>query len=268
MKKLRLILCLIACVFGMTACSFVAEREPIPSDTKTDLEKRAEMITSILVTTGQNPEGIAELNTNGAEYVEALFQQAGLSVDGNGMLSAMDSWAKALPDIGTPEKIGSYSFSQDNDKEIIVTVKVIADVRDVNVEIIFENDMNKTMKSAAANVDYTFGEKMEKAGLNTLLGMGTVFSVLILISIIISLFAFIPKIQESFSKKKNKSVQKNAVDQTIAQIIEKEELSDDLELVAVITAAVAADQVANGGSADGFVVRSIKRTKTNKWQKA
>ena len=45
-----------------------------------------------------------------------------------------------------------------------------------------------------------------------------------------------------------------------------EELSDDLELVAVIAAAIAASEGA--ASTDGFVVRSIKRASTNKWQRA
>ena len=40
---------------------------------------------------------------------------------------------------------------------------------------------------------------------------------------------------------------------------------DDLELVAVITAAVAASM---NTSVDKLVVRSIKRRNTNKWQKA
>ena len=38
-----------------------------------------------------------------------------------------------------------------------------------------------------------------------------------------------------------------------------EELTDDTELVAVIMAAISAYESANGGSADGFVVRSIRR---------
>ena len=107
---------------------------------------------------------------------------------------------------------------------------------------------------------------MEKAALNTLLGMGTVFIVLILISLIISCFNFIPKIQAKFAKRpKKEEVKSAAVDNTIAQIIEKEELSDDLELVAVIAAAIAASEGAS--STDGFVVRSIKRA-GNKWQRA
>ena len=40
---------------------------------------------------------------------------------------------------------------------------------------------------------------------------------------------------------------------------------DDLEVIAVITAAVAA---AMGTSTDGFTVRSIRRSNTNKWRKA
>ena len=43
-----------------------------------------------------------------------------------------------------------------------------------------------------------------------------------------------------------------------------EDVSDDTELVAVISAAIAA---AEGTSTDGFVVRSIKRRTSNKWNK-
>ena len=42
------------------------------------------------------------------------------------------------------------------------------------------------------------------------------------------------------------------------------DVSDDTELVAVIAAAIAA---AEGTSTDGFVVRSIKRRQSNKWNK-
>ena len=48
-----------------------------------------------------------------------------------------------------------------------------------------------------------------------------------------------------------------AADKAIEQIIEKEELNDNLELAAVIAAAVAAYEGA--ASSDGYVVRSIKR---------
>ena len=77
------------------------------------------------------------------------------------------------------------------------------------------------------------------------------------------MFGIIYKLQ---NKPKKEAETSKAVDSTIAQIIENEELADDLELVAVIAAAIAAYEGAS--STDGFVVRSIKRSSSNKWQKA
>ena len=94
--------------------------------------------------------------------------------------------------------------------------------------------------------------------MNTLLGMGTVFIVLIVISMIIYLFSFMPKIEAAMKKKKGQP-KTDVVDQTIAQIIEKEELSDDGELIAVISAAIAAYESGNGGALDGYVVRTIRK---------
>ena len=96
---------------------------------------------------------------------------------------------------------------------------------------------------------------MEKAALNTLMGMGTVFVVLILISLISYCFRFIAVIQnKAAGKGKKNEAEAGAVVEQIGQ--REEQLTDDLELVAVISAAVAAS---TGASADSFVVRSIRR---------
>ena len=112
---------------------------------------------------------------------------------------------------------------------------------------------------------------MTKAGLNTLLGMGSVFCVLILIMFIIYLFGIIPKIQKKSAEKKAKKQAvstETSVEKTIANIVEKEEgeLVDDTELVAVISAAIAAYE--GNSSTDGFVVRSIRKSQSKKWQNA
>ena len=96
----------------------------------------------------------------------------------------------------------------------------------------------------------------EQALLNTLMGMGTVFAVLIFISLLISLFVYIPSIERALKNRSSKKEKKAAQEEK-----KKQELVDDGELVAVITAAIMA---ANGGaavSADKLVVRSIKRVK-------
>ena len=102
-------------------------------------------------------------------------------------------------------------------------------------------------------------EILEKAGLNTLLGMGTVFVMLIFMSFIISLIKYVPALLNGTSKKKKEEAPKAAPAPAVAAAVEE---MDDTELVAVIAAAIAA---AEGTTTDGFVVRSIKRRKSNKW---
>ena len=112
------------------------------------------------------------------------------------------------------------------------------------------------VESVSMNPVSTMGDLMTKAALNTLIGMGTVFAVLILISLIISCFGFIPKIQAKMAKQPAQAVVESApVQSTVQEEVPDE--TDDLELVAVIAAAVAACQGA--ASTDGFVVRSIRR---------
>ena len=78
---------------------------------------------------------------------------------------------------------------------------------------------------------------------NTVLGMGTVFVMLIAIALIIYCFKIIPVIQEKFAKKAP----------VVAAPVQE---TDDLELVAVIAAAIAASE---NVPVDSFRVRTIKR---------
>lgn len=103
------------------------------------------------------------------------------------------------------------------------------------------------------------GSIMQNAAMNTLMGMGTVFFVLVLISIIIYGFSFIGKMQNKVPTKEEKP-------EPALPAAEEEELCDDLELVAVIAAAIAAYEDV---PADSFVVRSIRRKKTaDRWKNA
>lgn len=97
---------------------------------------------------------------------------------------------------------------------------------------------------------------IQTALLNTVIGMGIVFVVLILISFLISLFKFIPSGKE-------KKVEVPVAASVEAPVEETEELVDDTELVAVITAAIMAS-MGDEAPADGLVVRSIRRTNRKK----
>ena len=113
--------------------------------------------------------------------------------------------------------------------------------------------------------DGDLGKKLGNAGLNTLMGMGVVFLVLILISFVISAFGLINKAEER--KKANVPAAPAPVPAAPAASVEEpeEDLTDDLELVAVIAAAIAASENTNP---DGLVVRSIRKVSSrNQWKR-
>lgn len=105
-----------------------------------------------------------------------------------------------------------------------------------------------------------FGDKMVRAGMNTLMGMGTVFVVLIFIAFLISRFKYISQLENWFRNRKTKNEQ--AVTETVAEepAADEEEIdeTDDLALVAVITAALAASLET---SPDKLIVRSNSKKK-------
>ena len=105
-------------------------------------------------------------------------------------------------------------------------------------------------------------EKMANAGVNTIVGMGIVFVVLIFMVWIISLFKYIPNIQAKLEKKE---VVEQVSEPEIVEETVEENLIDDLELVAVITAAIAAME---NTSVDSLIVRSIKRAANSKWKRS
>lgn len=108
--------------------------------------------------------------------------------------------------------------------------------------------------------------EMEHAGLNTLLGMGMAFFVLIIISLVISCFPlFLGGHNKKEVKKTEKITTEQAIDHTISQIEEQEEMADDAELVAVISAAIAAFE--GTSHTEGFQVRSIRKVNKRNWKK-
>lgn len=110
---------------------------------------------------------------------------------------------------------------------------------------------------------------MPEALMNTGIGMGTVFLVLILISFIIYLLKFVPMLLSGKKKEEKKAAAEAAA--PVQEAVEKAEKpaekpvagpADDAQLVAVIAAAIAASMEEETGvpvAPDGLVIRSIKK---------
>ena len=100
--------------------------------------------------------------------------------------------------------------------------------------------------------------------MNSILIVGFLVCMLIIIVLLAVLIGMVRSRSTGEAvKTKQPERRSEAVDRTIAQIVENEKLADDLELVAVITAAIAASM--GPESREGFVVRSIRRARTSRW---
>ena len=159
------------------------------------------------------------------------------------------------------------SLGEDGIRAVIL---VDGSSHDAEVEFIW--DENLSPSSITTNVQYSFGELMQNAALNTVLGMGTVFVILILICLIIACFGIIPKLQASHGGKKEEASKAASDEVAVAPVpapaapveTAAADLTDDYELVAVIAAAIAASEGAT--TTDGFVVRSIRRVANSRWK--
>lgn len=285
MKKCNLVkwitvLCTLICLFSLTACgeseSDLAkqkERENMEAYKLQRVEEDFETYLSLIdyVDTQSYPTVAVYNNQETVAYVSQFTQyymQYSLNVDGHGFQTALESFHLVKDTTGAlkTNEDGSYQVSnikaEVNGNQILAHADVACEKKNATVELIFSNDMFLTLEGGSLNAVSTMGDLMEKAALNTLIGMGTVFIVLILISLIIACFGFIPKLQATFAKKETeKQINTEGINNAVAQIAQQEETqedaTDDTELVAVIAAAIAAFE--GSTNTEGFVVRSIRR---------
>ena len=252
-KKISLMILALALIFSITGCS-KADTADYNEDTL--ISYAGAIVSSFSQMTEsdfENFESMSDLELN------LTLLNSGLPIESDNFLAMIEAWKASETECGEFETCGEFRAEMTSRG---ISVSTEAEYADKTASIVFAFDEDMNMDSMTVSAHYTTAEILEKAGLNTILGMGTVFIVLIFISFIISLFKYIPVIEAKF--KKNKAVEEAEVlkEEPKAEAEEATAKVDDTELVAVITAAIAA---AEGTSADGFIVRSIKRRKLNKW---
>lgn len=162
-------------------------------------------------------------------------------------------WEEATQEVGEFVEMGKFTITKSG-KTLTCEQEIIYEKRPVLLSYVYQYyDME--LEDIGVEAVQTLGEKMTNAALNTLMGMGVVFAVLILISLIIYGFKIFPYLEAK--KKANAAVALPAAAPApapaAAPVVQAQ---DDLELTAVIAAAIAAS---TGTSTSDFVVRSIKR---------
>lgn len=235
-KKILLILSMCLIVLGLTACGEDPTKVDYNGLTYDQLKSACENTISTLQAMSESEK--AAYMASGDEMLEHLISR----------------WDEAQEGAGEYKELGEFTVTKSG-KTLTCEQEIIFENRPVILTYVYTYH-NMQLEDITVDQVQTLGEKMTNAALNTLMGMGVVFAVLILISLIISCFKFLSRFENKAIEQKAAPAAKEpvalvppAVEEAIAQ-------QDDLELAAVIAAAIAAS---TGTSTDDFVVRSIKR---------
>lgn len=198
-----------------------------------------------------------------AQIEEQIHPTSLLAVTDKSVTSSLESWKSVKEELGAYKALKSHEIVANDDEIVIKSTCEFENMEGVVTTTLSRKDLSMEGMTFSTG-DVSFGRKMQEAGMNTIMGIGIVFCVLLFLSFLISQFKHIAKLEEA-AKKKAAPAPAPAAPAPAPAAPVVEETTDDTELIAVIAAAIAA---AEGTSPDGFVVRSIKKHNRNKWQRA
>ena len=240
LKSLLAMVCVLALTLAMSVCAFAADT--VTEDEVANYKSAAETLISQIA-------GFSD------EEIENYLAQ-----DDAFTTATMESWKSVKDELGAYSSIVSQDVEKDGD---VVTISTVAQFEKAKADVVLMLDLGQQMyTSMTYSVQYSLAANMQRAGMNTLMGIGIVFLMLLFLSFVIGLFKYIEKFQNVGKKKAAEEAPKaeEAPAPAIAQSeAADEDFADDLELVAAIAAY-------ENTSGDSFVVRSIK--KSNKWHRA
>ena len=237
-------LCVAALLIGCSSTAWAADE--IDDSVKTQLASTAKQLTEAIIAMSEDDlKGYMESD-------DAFTQNAATAWDGS-----REELGEKKGDIDEKEITVEYS---DDQYTVVVPVSFEKNKADFTYVI----DKTGAPTSLAVDVQYTLAQNMEKAAMNTLMGLGTVFVILVFLIFVISLFKYIPGLVEGKKKESAPAPAAAAPAPVAAPVAEPavEDVTDDGELVAVIAAAIAASE--GKTSTDGFVVRSIRKINRRK----
>src|SRR5574344_993895 len=197
-KRYLLLFSVLACVLALTACGKKSK------DVKPTFDYDGGQLGNYITA---NTEAMAamsnkEINKTIEQYSDKKDDEISTTIkEGLEQFKNARSDSKDFEEFyQNKNKETKYKISTTKDE---VTVKVTAKFkkRDVKVAYTFGLvDDNLNVTSIMYEPQFSLGEKMEKAALNTVMGLSTVALVLIFLSILISLFKYVSILQNAIVK--------------------------------------------------------------------
>ena len=199
-----------------------------------------------------------------AEMEEYIHPSSILSIPSTSAVSSVQSWMEVKEELGDFVSVEDHEITVEDD-----TITVVSDCNFANgtgsVTTTISRDDLSMEGMVFSTGEQTLGEKMKEAALNTLMGVGVVFVMLLFLCLVFAQIKHVNKLAALFEKKEPFAEHVASVGAPSAAVASPvttgasaaaADPMKDGALVAVIAAAIAA---AEGTSVDGFVVRSIKK---------
>lgn len=252
MKRAIKCICLLSlCVLAFALCGCGASKDNEILDKKTAALEKDMMA---FATEIERFRGLSDAQVE--EYINTIesYKKSNQITEEQAKINEdiIKDWHEIEGNLGSFKGYGEFEFDSAG-KTYTATLNIHYASRDARlVYVVSKKDFSVT----GANIEmvYTLGEKMSKAGLNTVTGILIVFFMLVFMCVVIYAFNIIAYIQEKYNKKKDEmKIEITSLDEGEEP---KEPEVDDKVLIAVIAAAIAAS---TNQSTDDFVVRSIRR---------
>lgn len=261
MKRVAAAVLMAACLLSLSACSAKQDEAGTAPRIATDGTPVDDMMAEYAKLTAVQSLGVS---TDGL-----IAQKVMSEAQGNAVMAAIcEEQINARKELGEVRSIDIEDASVVQMADGTYTVMLPVAFTEgsmqyvMNLNMISQQIVDAEFTELASNEEEgkTIGQLMETATVYAVIGIGTVFAVLIFISLLIACFKFIHK-WETGQKEKAAPVAPAPVKAAAPVPAAGEDLMGDAELVAVISAAIAAY---DGTSSNGLVVRSIRRVQRSK----
>lgn len=269
MRKIKGLLCSVSMAAVMLLTGFSAFAE----ETEVAVETASVQITAEDGISASDQEALASYAQSSIEMVVSMTDEqiqeqiqptTLLAVVDDSVAASLQSWLDTKAELGAYVATTAHDISL-TDHEIYVKTTCEFENAEALVTTVLNREDLSMGGMTFSTGEASLGQVMKEAGLNTIMGIGIVFLVLLFLSFLIAQFKHVSKLENAMTKKAAPAPAPKAAPAPAPVAEPEEEVMDDGELIAVIAAAIAA---AEGTSTDGFVVRSIKKHNRKKWQNA
>lgn len=214
LKRMKATVFLLLCILLLLAAPGTAYASSSGEISAEELQQTAEYVLADAISICMDENAYNGMMNWRDAQLDAALISAGYPITAEDYKSFLASWRAGQEECG--------AFVQSGDlAQVLDTFQIEKDGSGFNLtgemefaqrtaSVTFSFTRDGSLKALTVGGKYSTGEILKKAGLNTLIGMGTVFALLIVISLLISTFKFIPLIRSKFEKNQTESAVQEA----------------------------------------------------------